>query len=849
MATVYLAEDPKHDRKVALKVLRPELAAVLGADRFVQEIKTTASLQHPHILPLFDSGEADGFLYYVMPFIDGETLRDKLNRETQLGIDEAVKITTEVADALHYAHEQGVIHRDIKPENILLHNGRPMVADFGIALAVSAAAGGRMTETGLSLGTPHYMSPEQATAEKDLTSRSDIYSLGTVLYEMLTGDPPHTGSTAQAIIARIVTDEARPLPELRGSVPPHVAAAAGKALEKLPADRFDNAAKFADALRDARIMSPEAIAAYTSTAPGSSPTALLHAHWKWVLALMAVSAAAGWLFRPVPGLPPSPVTRFSIPVPQGHELQVAAAGPNLAVSPDGRTLVYFVEDTLYRRSLNRNEPERLGVAPGECCPVFSSDGQWIYFARWLQGVPRGMSVDGGPVVDMTERLAEEDLVFGSVRGSGIMRRHAADTVWEVVTTLDSVGREGAHMWPTLLPGNNHVLYTVLSPSLMWNGARVVVEEIGTGVRTTIAEGATYARYVATGHVVYIDEEGTLQAVAFDLKSERVIGTPFVVESGVRTAYWGGAASVAISDAGTLAFVRGSSWENHRLTWVDRDGVVLGLVGRPATVEVVNLSPDGRYAVTYVASNNSDIARFDVVTGEERRLTFSEETEDNPVWSPDGRRIAYHKVVSGHDHRIYAQDVDGTDEPELLYSTEGYAAPRSWSADGRALALFQEESLLVLNLDDRSIDTVTTETDVEGGQFSPDGRWLAYTSGETGKHEVYVVSYPGLSAKQQVSLNGGRYPEWSAESGELFFVNADTVMVCDVSTGGSFTRSIPRPLFVSAGFARDILGYAVSADGQRFLYPARNPDAPASEIHVVLNWFEELRARTSTQDDD
>ncbi len=238
MATVYLAEDLKHKRKVAVKVLRPELAAVLGAERFVQEITTTANLQHPHILPLHDSGDADGFLYYVMPFIDGETLREKLNRETQLGIDEAVKITTEVADALNYAHGEGVIHRDIKPENILIHNGRPMVADFGIALAVSAAAGGRMTETGMSLGTPHYMSPEQATAEKDLTHRSDIYSLGSVLYEMLTGEPPHVGGSAQAIIMKIVTDDARPVTELRKLVPPQVAAATAKSLEMLAPDRF-----------------------------------------------------------------------------------------------------------------------------------------------------------------------------------------------------------------------------------------------------------------------------------------------------------------------------------------------------------------------------------------------------------------------------------------------------------------------------------------------------------------------------------------------------------------------------------------------------------------------------------
>ena len=250
MATVYLAQDLKHDRKVALKVLKPELAAVIGAERFVVEIKTTAALQHPHILPLFDSGTADGFLYYVMPFIDGETLRAKLDRETQLGIDEAVKITVAVADALDYAHRHGVIHRDIKPENILLHDGRPMVADFGIALALSAAAGGRMTETGMSLGTPHYMSPEQATAEKEITARSDVYSLGSVLYEMLTGNPPHTGASAQQIIMKIVTEEAAPVTKHRKSVPPNVAAAVAKSIEKLPADRFASAAEFGAALTD-----------------------------------------------------------------------------------------------------------------------------------------------------------------------------------------------------------------------------------------------------------------------------------------------------------------------------------------------------------------------------------------------------------------------------------------------------------------------------------------------------------------------------------------------------------------------------------------------------------------------
>src|SRR5512135_2450936 len=262
MATVYLAHDLKHDRKVALKVLKPELAAVLGAERFVVEIKTTAALSHPHILPLFDSGTADGFLFYVMPYIEGETLRAKLDRETQFGIDEAIRIAREVADALDYAHRHGVIHRDIKPENILLHDGRPMVADFGIALAVSAAAGGRMTETGLSLGTPHYMSPEQATAEKEISARSDVYSLASVLYEMLTGEPPYMGNSAQQIIMKIITETAQPVTKLRKSVPPNVADAVARALEKLPADRFPTAAAFSAALGD-----PNATSLRTSVVP------------------------------------------------------------------------------------------------------------------------------------------------------------------------------------------------------------------------------------------------------------------------------------------------------------------------------------------------------------------------------------------------------------------------------------------------------------------------------------------------------------------------------------------------------------------------------------------------------
>ncbi|MDX1675155.1 MAG: serine/threonine-protein kinase, partial [Longimicrobiales bacterium] len=284
MATVYLADDIKHDRKVALKVLKPELAAVVGAERFLAEIKTTAQLQHPHILPLHDSGEADSFLFYVMPFVEGESLREKLEREQQLPVEDALAIAEKVAAALQYAHEQDVVHRDIKPANILMSRGEPLVADFGIALALSQAGDGRITETGLSLGTPHYMSPEQAAGERTLDKRSDVYALGCVLYEMLTGQPPFGGPNAQTVLGRILTGDPDPVTEHRRSVPANVEAAVHKSLERLPADRFESAKAFSEALRNPSFR--------RSADPGRRYAANPDAAGRWKrIALIAMAAA------------------------------------------------------------------------------------------------------------------------------------------------------------------------------------------------------------------------------------------------------------------------------------------------------------------------------------------------------------------------------------------------------------------------------------------------------------------------------------------------------------------------------------------------------------------------------
>ncbi|MEJ2340450.1 MAG: protein kinase, partial [Gemmatimonadales bacterium] len=455
MATVYLAEDLKHDRQVAIKVLRPELAAVLGADRFIQEIKTTASLQHPHILPLFDSGQADGFLFFVMPYIEGETLRDRLNRETQLGVEEAVRLTTEVADALDYAHRQGVIHRDIKPENILLHDGRPMVADFGIALAVSAAAGGRMTETGLSLGTPHYMSPEQATAEKDITARSDVYSLASVLYEMLAGEPPHTASSAQAVIMKVIADTPRPVTHAAG--------------------------------------------ASSRSAPRGWARTVMHPMNAVAAALLLTTL---WLaFR---GPPPStlPVVRLQITMPADAAVTPFAVGPSATLSPDGSHIVYLGPDDQGRTQLWLRPLDQLSATPipGTTWGYnwsFSPDGQSLEFRQGLGIVDlRVVSLSGALPFTLTDSArvlagdwGPDGYVYFTNPQWGLSRIPASGGTAEVLTVPDTARGEGMHSWPDVLPNGQGVVFTLGSrPLASVDGYSIAVLDLASGEYRSVLQG-------------------------------------------------------------------------------------------------------------------------------------------------------------------------------------------------------------------------------------------------------------------------------------------------------------------------------------------------------------------------
>jgi serine/threonine-protein kinase len=864
MATVYLAEDLKHDRKVAVKVLRPELAAVLGAERFVQEIKTTANLQHPHILPLFDSGEADGFLYYVMPFIDGETLREKLNRETQFGIDEAVAITVAIADALDYAHRQNVIHRDIKPENILLHDGRPMVADFGIALAVSAAAGGRMTETGLSLGTPHYMSPEQATADKDLTNRADIYSLGSVFYEMLTGEPPHVGGSAQAIIMKIVTEPADPVTKIRKSVPPHVAAATAKSLEKLAADRFESAARFAEALTNPAFTLPTTQGAMVGGVAATGPwTRLSVVGWS-AAALLLVTTLWGWL-RPQPDVP-LPVSRYSIAIPE-EEALVAGFGSRVAVSPDGSRIVYMGGDEqssrLLVRDLDQLHATPLAGSGAAQHPFFSPDGSRVGF--FASGDLRVASLSGGPPMTLGDTgvggtggtWGSDGYLYldGDLPGNGLVRVPEGGGASEPVTMTDSTRGEEGHLWPEALPGGRGVVFSVRrggrSNVTEWD---IAVADLATGNHTVLVRGVR-ARYATSGHLLYVTADGTLMGVPFDETTLALTGDPIALVEGLRVGFLG-SLDLAVSETGTLFYRTGSVGQEGlaEALWVTRDGVAeeinpgwVGDIGWPV------LSPDGtRLAVNILANSEQQIWIRELDRGPLPKLTFTGWNQ-RPAWTPDGRFVAFGSRRTG-DLDLYIRRADGTGQAELLLDEEEGLGEVTFSPDGEWLVyrvnrggrdLFARRIGADLSVDSVPVPLVTTEFSETSPAVSPDGRWLAYISNESGQYQVYVRPFPNTDdGRWQISTDGGREPVWAHSGRELFYKEGADLMVVDVLPGATFVTGERRVLFPVQGHRWSVVHqfYDVTPDDQRFVMIRDRGAEQLGELIVVENFFEELKAK-------
>jgi serine/threonine-protein kinase len=856
MATVYLAEDLKHDRKVAIKVLRPELAAVIGAERFLKEIKTTANLQHPHILGLIDSGSSDGMLWYAMPFVDGESLRDRLQREKQLPIADAVRIATEAAGALDYAHRHGVIHRDIKPENILLHDGSALVADFGIALAASTA-GTRMTETGMSLGTPHYMSPEQAMGEREITARSDVYALGCITYEMLVGEPPFNGPTAQAIIARVMTEEPRSLTLQRKSIPLHVEAAVLTALEKLPADRFATTAEFATALADEKAGAARRPTGRMAAVGSRRPTA-----WApWLVAALALAAGA-WGWARAVGAAGRPIERHYLSLGDSAHVQMfVGIGPPLALSPDGSRLA-FIGDTLSRIWVKRREalePVLFPGTEGASSPVFSPDGAWIAYVA--NNHLKKVRAEGGASITIADSagtgfglawLDDGTLIYPTTSLLGL-RRVSESGGPVTVTVADSVFKGLAPMLPTPLPHARGILFEVCASGCVTMELHAL--DFKTHREKLVLKDVAMGWYLPTGQLLYVRRDGAALAVPFDLGTLETHGAGIPVLQGVGLNL--AIADLAWSPSGALVYGNsGTGNDIVALQHADRSGKMITY--DPSWTGQFNsfdLSPDGRRVAVGVSTPGSglDIWVKQLDRGPFGRVTFSGR-DRRPAWSPDGRQVAFVRD-SGSGGDVYARAVDGSGKERRVAHLGRAIQEVAWSHDGRWI-LVRTETGSAGNGDILALSTTgdTGTIRVAASNFSelqpapsPDGRWVAYVSNDAVTNEVYVRPFPNADAgRWQVSNGGGGSPVWSPDGKELYFIDAaNRLIAAQLGTGPAFSVSELKPLFDATRFSYTAFhqAFEVTKDGQFvFLGPIGPVASQAVRLVQVDNWFADLKAK-------
>ena len=860
MGVVYRARDTKLGRDVAIKVLPEDIQHdPERLSRFEREARLLASLNHPHVATLYGFVEVSGTRFLVMELVEGATLADRIARHP-LPIEEALPLFRQIAEGLEAAHDKGIIHRDLKPSNVkLTPEGKVKVLDFGLAKSFASRESGPQSESptvtrspsesGVILGTAAYMSPEQARG-KTLDKRTDIWAFGCCLFEALTGRAAFLGETVSDTIAKILEREP-PWGALPGRTPKKIRDLLAWCLTKDPSSRLRD-------IGDARIEITKALAQ-----PEVSPRHDKRAFYAAITVALVSTAVAFWSLLRAPQPAASTVVRSTLTLPDGDPLTLHTSAASLAVSPDGQYVAYVAGDwdtrRLYLRKLDMLEARLIEGSEGAMTPFFSPDSEWVGFAkdRLLMraavsgGAPLRVSDFGGFATGLN--WSGDGLVFAE-GFSGLLRVPAAGGEPEAFTVLDRARREKSHRFPQVLPGGEAVLFTIGTSTMeSWDDASIAVASMKTGEYKVVLKGGAHARYSPTGHLVYA-RGGNLHALGFDLKKLEVTGTPVPVQPQVMTEPAVGVAEFALSDNGSLVYAPGFSRTlDCRVVWVDRTGRVEPLIETPRPFGPLSLSPDGRTLALQVQGGIDSIWLYEMARGTLTRWT-AEWDNGTPVWAPSGREIAFTSPREGA-WNLYKQAVEGAEPAGRLTTSDYTQTAGSWSPDGAVLAYHEDAGESGADIWLHSLSRGHEPEPFLNGRanemvpaFSPDGRWIAYQSDETGEFEIYLRRFPGGGGMSRVSTGGGSYPVWNPNGKELFYLSGNRMMAVAVETEGELVLGRPAVLFERRFSPLGYADFAVTPDGQRFIALDDSVAEPApTHLVLVQSFGEELKRLVPVKD--
>jgi|tagenome__1003787_1003787.scaffolds.fasta_scaffold20984308_3 serine/threonine protein kinase/Tol biopolymer transport system component len=869
MGEVYRARDTRLDRIVAIKTLPDHLSHRADLrERFEREARAIASLNHPHICTVFDVGHQGSTYYLVMEYLEGQTLTQRL-RKGPLPLPQALQYACQVSDALDKAHRRGITHRDLKPANVMLTKSGAKLLDFGLAKlqsqssvsdATLSALPNDITGEGTIIGTMQYMAPEQLEA-RDVDARTDIFAFGAVLYEMVTGKKAFEARSQASLIAKILEFDPPPVSSLQPITPPALDRIIKLCLAKDPDERWQNAADLARELQWISESSSQQMSGASVSLTNDVAPRRLHSHLAWLIVGVLLGALGGATLLkfwrgPTPAVPL--LTRTSIMLPSGQRLTSDDADYPMAISPDGRRIAYVAEDDtgsaqLYLRELGELEPKAIAGTSGARHPFFSPDGKWIAF--FAEGALQRASVAGGAPLricnfigaSMGGSWSSNNIIVFASRGSGLFKVEAAGGAAQ---PLDGTG---SATWPEILPDDKTVLFSSgqIIATIPINGgpSRVLAQTNDASSQGPAVLGTGYvleARLVQPGFLVYGQSPGVVRAIPVDPRSLALKGPPISIVDRIERASAGGAVYFAVSSTGTLLYA--PTGQRHQIVWVDRNGVETPLAAPSGPYRAPRISPDGKWIAVAMSDEvrRSDIWIYNSEGGARRRFT-SELHNLGPTWSPDGTRLAF-----GDSHNVVEMPFVGSGAKQVLTTGERLRYPCSYTSDGQTLLFQQVENAglslwrVSRNLPGAIPTLLMPSVSGDCGLLSPNDKWLAYVSTESGRAEIYVSNYPGLSEKIAVSTDGGQRPLWSRNGRELFFRHGDALMAVPVETRANFRAGKPHRLFSGAyrGESQES-AFDVAPDGQRFVMIKSDQAAGLRQFNVVQNWLDELKQRATS----